>query len=290
MLRDTYELVALRPGNARHGGAPPRARGSPATSWSSNGQDDRGRDGHASRGRASAPDLAPGPNGSRRPRRAGNAGQRAGADGRVGGGGRSARRRVTPRRGGPRSRLRPGDLGGGPAFGARKLGHVHADSVDDPAPKSRSRSSSRSVGRRRDGGPACGLLGRMLHRQGARKADAHDERRAPPLARRRLVSASRRRARPRCTPPRSSLIQQGRSCHLVHPLDADSVSVLDVAARTVVHEVLLAAKAPSLGASGRYDPAVQPRAIAIDSTGDTLFVTRASARKPSTPSASARGR
>jgi YVTN family beta-propeller protein len=59
---------------------------------------------------------------------------------------------------------------------------------------------------------------------------------------------------------------------VVHP-DADSVSVLDLATRHILHERLLAAKPPVPDAAGRYEPAVAPRALALNSSGDTLFVT-----------------
>ncbi len=59
---------------------------------------------------------------------------------------------------------------------------------------------------------------------------------------------------------------------VVHP-DADSVTVLDTATRHIVREVLLAPAAPTLSATGRYDPAVGPRALALNSTGTMLYVT-----------------
>jgi YVTN family beta-propeller protein len=40
--------------------------------------------------------------------------------------------------------------------------------------------------------------------------------------------------------------------------DADSVSILDVARHTILHEVLLAPAAPALTAAGRYDPPSSP--------------------------------
>jgi DNA-binding beta-propeller fold protein YncE len=64
----------------------------------------------------------------------------------------------------------------------------------------------------------------------------------------------------------------GRQLFVVHP-DADSVSVVDLASRKIVHELLLAAAAPALDEAGRYTPAVGPRALALDSTGRTLYVT-----------------
>ena len=63
-----------------------------------------------------------------------------------------------------------------------------------------------------------------------------------------------------------------KSLYVVHP-DADSVSIVDVAQRRVLHETLFAPAPPSTDAKGRYEPAVMPRALALDSTGSTLFVT-----------------
>ena len=53
----------------------------------------------------------------------------------------------------------------------------------------------------------------------------------------------------------------GRQLFVAHP-DADSVSVIDLASRSVVHQVLLAPAAPTPDAKGRYAPAVGPRALA----------------------------
>ena len=64
----------------------------------------------------------------------------------------------------------------------------------------------------------------------------------------------------------------GTLLFVVHP-DADSVSVVDLASRKIVHELLLAAAAPSVDELGRYAPAVGPRALALDSAGRTLYVT-----------------
>ncbi len=65
----------------------------------------------------------------------------------------------------------------------------------------------------------------------------------------------------------------GSRLFVVHP-DADSVSILDRATHAIVHELLLAAKAPAVdAATQRYDPAVSPRALAVDSRGATLYVT-----------------
>ncbi len=64
----------------------------------------------------------------------------------------------------------------------------------------------------------------------------------------------------------------GTRLYVVHP-DADSVSVLDLATRAILHEVLLAAKPVTVDSAGHYLPAVAPRALALDSTGRTLYVT-----------------
>jgi len=65
----------------------------------------------------------------------------------------------------------------------------------------------------------------------------------------------------------------GDRLYVVHP-DADSVTILDTAKRTIVQEVLLAGAHPAAAAStGRYDPVVGPRALALDSKGASLYVT-----------------
>lgn len=59
---------------------------------------------------------------------------------------------------------------------------------------------------------------------------------------------------------------------VVHP-DADSVSLISLATRLIEHEFLLASTSPSTSKAGRYEPAVGPRALALDSTATTLYVT-----------------
>jgi YVTN family beta-propeller protein len=79
----------------------------------------------------------------------------------------------------------------------------------------------------------------------------------------------------RAVQPHSSVIAAdpiARRLYVLHP-DADSVTVIDRATRQIVHEVLLASALPARDASGRYAPAVGPRALALDSTGQTLYVT-----------------
>jgi YVTN family beta-propeller protein len=56
--------------------------------------------------------------------------------------------------------------------------------------------------------------------------------------------------------------------------DADSVSFLDAHAGKLTREVLLAAAAPQVDATtGRFDPSVLPRALALGPGGGTLYVT-----------------
>ena len=65
----------------------------------------------------------------------------------------------------------------------------------------------------------------------------------------------------------------GARLYVAHP-DADSVTILDVAKRTILHEVLLSGAHPIVDpTTQRYDPAVEPRALALDSTGASLYVT-----------------
>jgi YVTN family beta-propeller protein len=65
----------------------------------------------------------------------------------------------------------------------------------------------------------------------------------------------------------------GRTLFVVHP-DADSVTAIDLATRSISHQILLASATPSVDpTTQRFDPAVMPRALALDSTGSTLFVT-----------------
>ncbi len=64
----------------------------------------------------------------------------------------------------------------------------------------------------------------------------------------------------------------GSLLFVVHP-DADSVSVLSVATRGIVHEIALGPAAPILSTTGRYEPSVGPRALALDGAASTLYVT-----------------
>jgi YVTN family beta-propeller protein len=59
---------------------------------------------------------------------------------------------------------------------------------------------------------------------------------------------------------------------VVHP-DADSVSFVSLATRTLQAAILLAPAPPAESATGHYEAAVGPRALALDSTATTLYVT-----------------
>ena len=64
----------------------------------------------------------------------------------------------------------------------------------------------------------------------------------------------------------------GKRLYVVNP-DADSVSILDRASHQLLHEVLLAPAVPTVDSNGRYQPAVTPRALALNNAGTTLYVT-----------------
>jgi len=65
----------------------------------------------------------------------------------------------------------------------------------------------------------------------------------------------------------------GSRLFVVHP-DADSVAILDVATRSIEHEILLSGAPPAVDpATQRFDPPVMPRALALDSTATNLYVT-----------------
>ena len=57
-----------------------------------------------------------------------------------------------------------------------------------------------------------------------------------------------------------AITRDGATLFVVNP-DADSVSVIDTAGRTLSHEILLAAAHPAVDANGSYAPAVMPRAL-----------------------------
>src|SRR2546423_120798 len=64
----------------------------------------------------------------------------------------------------------------------------------------------------------------------------------------------------------------GNELYVVNP-DADSVSVIDVTARTLKREIPLADTPPATDAAGNYVPLVMPRAAALAPDGTTLYVT-----------------
>src|SRR5262245_46135973 len=67
-----------------------------------------------------------------------------------------------------------------------------------------------------------------------------------------------------------ALTSDDRALWVVNP-DADSVTVIDPATRAAVAEVALG-PAPTLGADGRYEPAVKPRALAILPDDSKVYV------------------
>ncbi len=64
----------------------------------------------------------------------------------------------------------------------------------------------------------------------------------------------------------------GSRLYVVHP-DADSVSAIDTATRHIVFETVLSTAPPAVDATKKFEPAVMPRALALDSTGSVLYVT-----------------
>jgi YVTN family beta-propeller protein len=64
----------------------------------------------------------------------------------------------------------------------------------------------------------------------------------------------------------------GARLFVAHP-DADRVTVLDTSTRAIRAEVALAASPPAVDDAGHYTPAVGPRALAVDGSGATLYVT-----------------
>jgi DNA-binding beta-propeller fold protein YncE len=64
----------------------------------------------------------------------------------------------------------------------------------------------------------------------------------------------------------------GALLFVVHP-DADSVSAIEPATRAIVWQTLLADAPPAKDGSLHYAPSVMPRALVLDPTGKTLYVT-----------------
>lgn len=70
-----------------------------------------------------------------------------------------------------------------------------------------------------------------------------------------------------------AIAPDGRTLYVVNA-DADSVSVIDPIARARMAEIALANAAPQLDpATGRFDPAIGPRALALSPTSGRLYVT-----------------
>ena len=70
-----------------------------------------------------------------------------------------------------------------------------------------------------------------------------------------------------------ALSRSGATLYVAHP-DADEVSVLDMSARRLTVDILLGSAAPQMDSkTNRFDPAVSPRAVTLDSSGATLYVT-----------------
>jgi YVTN family beta-propeller protein len=92
-----------------------------------------------------------------------------------------------------------------------------------------------------------------------------------------VVGCSSSTAAPRpVVQPHSSTIAvspDGAHLYVVHP-DADCVTVLSTGSRTIERTVMLANSAPAVDATtGRYQPSIAPRALALDSDGRHLYVT-----------------
>jgi YVTN family beta-propeller protein len=69
-----------------------------------------------------------------------------------------------------------------------------------------------------------------------------------------------------------ALSADGASLWVVNP-ESDSISQIDLASRSLKQEILLAAQPPSVDAlTGRFDPAIRPRAIALVGTQSKAYV------------------
>ncbi len=73
-----------------------------------------------------------------------------------------------------------------------------------------------------------------------------------------------------------ALSADGRALWVVNP-ESDSISQIDLATRKLVREILLAPNRPATDSKGRYDPAIRPRAIALDDTRGKAYVAGQSA-------------
>jgi DNA-binding beta-propeller fold protein YncE len=70
-----------------------------------------------------------------------------------------------------------------------------------------------------------------------------------------------------------AIAPDGSRLFVVHP-DADVVSIVDTASRSISQEIRLGGSLPAVDpATVRFDPSVMPRALALDSTGASLYVT-----------------
>jgi DNA-binding beta-propeller fold protein YncE len=90
-----------------------------------------------------------------------------------------------------------------------------------------------------------------------------------------VVACGEPPAAPPFVPPHSSSIatsSDGGTLFVVNP-DSDSLSIIDLHARALVAEVLLAGARPAVDASGAFTPAVMPRALAVSPDDTTVFVT-----------------
>jgi YVTN family beta-propeller protein len=115
------------------------------------------------------------------------------------------------------------------------------------------------------GAAGASLDGGTLHVDGAARSEggqSDGEDATPPTADARPTHSASLAASP-----------DGSRLFVVHP-DADTVSIIDRASRSIVHDVLLAAAPPAQDPSThRYAPAVGPRALGVNSTGRMLYVT-----------------
>jgi YVTN family beta-propeller protein len=69
-----------------------------------------------------------------------------------------------------------------------------------------------------------------------------------------------------------ALNSEGSALWVVNP-ESDSVSEIDLASRTLVHEFLLGSRRPAVdAATGRYDPAIRPRSIALAGSTAKAYV------------------